>query len=237
MKERVFLTGAAMVFLAGIVVADIAMPREKWSPVRMASENVKIKLGAAKVTVEATFVLENTKDAATVVIGYPRGVLEKSLDDFAVTVDGEKPVVSSQKGGSERDRVMGAAASKPGAGDKYGYQFDGPYPEWKTFDVKFDAKQKRTVVVSYSVAPAEVETEKGKLLTYVYTLKTGATWAGNIGEALIEATFDGLTRADIVTVTPTPAPLAASSAIPRLVWVFKDFKPTQDIEITFKAPR
>jgi len=91
MKKQVLLIGVVFVFLASVVVADIAMPRDKWSPVRMASENVKIKVGAAKVTVEATFVLENTKDAATVVVGYPRGALEKSLDDFVVTSTAKRP--------------------------------------------------------------------------------------------------------------------------------------------------
>jgi hypothetical protein len=239
MRRSALVIGVVLMLAAGIVVADVAMPRDKWVPIRMASENVKIVLGPAKVTVEAAFVLENEKEAVTAVVGYPRGVLEKSLDDFAVTVDGEKAAVNSQKGASERDRMMGmgAAPAKPGEAQKHAYQFEGPYPEWKTFNVKFDAKQKRTVVIRYSVAPAEVETEKGKLLTYVYTMKTGATWSGNIGSAVIEATLDGVARGDIVTTTPTPAPLAASGATPRLVWQFKDFKPTQNIEITFKAPK
>jgi len=29
--------------------------------------------------------------------------------------------------------MMGDAAAKPGDAQKYGYQFDGAYPEWKTF--------------------------------------------------------------------------------------------------------
>ena len=234
MNARIFCMGAVLVLAAGIVVADVAMPRDKWVPIRMASENVKIVLGPAKVTVEATFVLENEKEAATVVVGYPRGVLEKSLDDFAVTVDGEKVAVGSQAGKKGDRPDFGEREPKKGEALKPAYQFDGPYPEWKTFNVKFDAKQKRTVVVRYSVAPAEVETEKGKLLTYVYTLKTGATWSGNIGSATIQATLDGLTMKDIVSVTPVP-PSETDAATAPLVWRFKDFKPTQNIEITFKA--
>jgi len=233
MNRRVICIGAAFALLAGLVVADVAMPRGKWTPIRMTSEHVTIALGRASVKVEATFVLENGKDPATVVVGYPRGVLEKSLDDFAVTVDGEKVAVSSQKGGSDRGRMRGdEGPSKPGVAQKYAYQFDGPYPEWKTFEVKFPEKGRRTVVVRYSVAPAEVETESGKLLTYVYTLKTGATWSGNIDKAVIEALIDGV---EVVSKTPANPTQKLEGMKPFLVWTFKDFKPTQDIEITFKA--
>jgi hypothetical protein len=233
MIKRVACVAALAALTAGLVVADIAMPRGKWAPIRMASENVKIVLGPAKVKVEATFILENEKDAATVVVGYPRGVLEKSLEDFAVTVDGEKAAVGSQISTTPHERREGAdVGGKPGEPQKYLYQFDGPYPEWKTFPVKFDAKQKRTVVVSYSVAPAEVETELGKRLTYVYTMKTGATWSGNIDKAVIATTLDGVAMKDLVSVTPK-----SEAAAGQLIWTFTDFKPTQDIEITFKAPK
>ncbi len=236
MRKLVFYVAFGVLQVGSAAFADVAMPRGQWTPIRMASEHVKIVIGATNVQVSATFVLENEKDAASVVVGYPRGVLEKSLENFAVTVDGQTAAVSSQKGATDRDRMMGVmdgAPAKGSAAKKYQYQFDGPYPEWKTFTVSFAAKQKRTVVVSYSVAPAAVETESGRLLTYVYTLKTGATWSGNIGSAVIEATLDGMTMKDLVSVTPKPAENIKAAG--PLVWQFKDFKPTQDIEVTFKA--
>ena len=97
----------ALTFVSAAAVADIAMPRDKWSPIRLVNEQVKLVLSPAKVTVEATFVLENQKDAVTAVVGYPRGQTEKSLDGFAVTVDGEKVAVGSQEGKGDAPQMRG----------------------------------------------------------------------------------------------------------------------------------
>ena len=235
----ILLVAVGLLFVAvSMVRADIAMPRDKWSDIRMVSEHVKIVLSPTDITVEGTYFLENQKEALTAVVGYPRGVMEKSLEDFTVTVDGEVVTVSSQAG-SKDERVprMGPAPSKTGEAVKSAYQFDGPYPECKTFSVKFDAKQQRKVVVKYHVAPAEVKSvDKGSLLAFIYTLKTGATWRGKIDSAVIEASLKGLSMQDIVTVTPKTVSKTDAATAP-LMWVFKDFKPTQDIEITFRAPK
>jgi hypothetical protein len=231
-----FIVGLAMLVTGLALRADIAMPRDKWSQVRMVSEHVKITLSPASVAVEATFDLKNEKEAATVVVGYPRGILEKSLDDFKVTVDGEAVAVASQPGeGDVRVPKAPGRGGEQGGAVKSGYQFAGPYPEWKTFSVKFDAAQTRKVVVSYRVAPAEVQgSDKGKLLAYIYTMKTGASWLGKIDKAVVECRLEGISMKDIVSVTPKPASKTDAAAAP-LVWVFENFKPTQDIEITFKA--
>jgi len=116
--RRIGMTGVvvvAMLFVAAAVWADVAMPRDRWSEIRMLGEHVKIDLSPSKVTVEATFQLKNEKDAVTAVVGYPRGVLEKSLDDFAVTVDGEKVPVASQEGGKPgRPRIAGGPRLRKG---------------------------------------------------------------------------------------------------------------------------
>ncbi|HUV39190.1 MAG TPA: hypothetical protein VMY39_06225 [Planctomycetota bacterium] len=224
---------AAMLLSVATVSADVAMPRDQWSEIRMVSEHVRIDLSPARVTVEATFELKNEQEAVTAVIGYPRGMLETSLDNFEVTVDGEKVAVSSQEGqkGDHPAMRMGPSREKDGS-VKSAYQFRAGYPEWKTFKVKFAAGQTRTVVVSYSVTPAELETtDNGKLLAYVYTLKTGADWKGKIDKGVIEMTLNGVSAKDIVTVTPSKHAVKGRM----LVWTFEDAKPTQDVEITFKA--
>jgi len=228
---------AVLLLTYGALQADVAMPRDKWTHIHMVSEHVRIVLSPTKVTVEGTYVLKNEREAVTAVVGYPRGMLEKSLDDFTVTVDGEPVTVSSQTGASgNKPRMMSPAKREPGKPVKAAYQFQGPYPEWKTFNVKFGAKEKRKLVVKYHVTPAELKTvDNGNLLAYVYTLKTGATWLGKIENAVIEVDLKGVSMADIVTVTPKQAAKADGSRTP-LLWVFKDFKPTQDIEITFRAP-
>ena len=122
---------------------------------------------------------------------------------------------------------------KPGGPVKRAYQFDGPYPEWKTFNVPFEKDQERKLVVSYSVKPAPLDTkDKGELLAYIYTMKTGATWKDNIEKAVIEVTLDDLSKADLVTTTP--AKYEDKDGV--LTWTFEDFKPTQDVELTFRGP-
>jgi len=230
------LLTVGVLFAAPLAVrADIAMPRDRWTDIRMVSEQVKIVLSPTKVTVEGTYYLKNERDTVTAVVGYPRGVLEKSLDDFTVTVDDKPVTVLSQPGRAEAGRMEEPARPQTGKPVKSSYQFEGPYPEWKTFNVDFAAGQQRKVVVSYHVTPAELKTvDKGKLLAYVYALTTGATWKGNIDEAQIEVTLDGLSMQDIVTVTPKAGKTTVNRA--PLLWVFKDFKPTQNIELTFRTP-
>ncbi|GAH40016.1 unnamed protein product [marine sediment metagenome] len=187
------------------------------------------------MSVEGTFRLQNRKDAVTAVVGYPRGMLEKSLDDFKVTVDGKPVEVNSQAGGRAKGpRMMRPAKREPGKPVKSAYQFDGPYPEWKTFNVKFAAKGQRELVVTYDVKPAELETvDNGKVLAYIYTMKTGATWKENIEKAVIEVRLNGISAADLLTVTPKKYTRKGDL----LTWAFKDFKPTQDIEITFRPSK
>jgi hypothetical protein len=232
MRRLIVSVASICMLVAGAssALANIAMPRETWTEISMVSEHVKIVLSPGKVTVEASFELKNAGDAVTAVVGYPRGMLEKSLDDFTVTIDGEAAELTSQSAGE------GAALAAPADADKpvrKRYQFEGDYPEWKVFNVRFDAGETRKVVVRYHVAPAEVKAaEGGTLLAYIYTLRTGATWKGNIEKALVEMTLDGLSPADLVTVTPKKREQDGT----RLTWTFEDFKPTQDIEVTFRAP-
>ena len=203
------LIAAISLMLCGLLLmhsaalANIAMPRETWTEISMVSEHVTIELSPRKVTVEASFVLKNAGKAVTAVVGYPRGILEKSLDDFSVTVDGEAAKVASQASDAGSS---GLVVPLKGDGDKpvrKRYQFEGDYPEWKTFNVKFDTEQTRKVVVRYHVAPAEVKTaDRGPLLAYIYTLRTGATWKGSIEKAVIEMTLNDLSPADLVGVTP-----------------------------------
>lgn len=216
--------------------ADVATPRPKWTTVRMAAEQVNITLGDAKVQVDATFEMQNLGPAATVQMGYPVGQFETALNDFAVAADKE-PVggVRSQTGGSEpamrRGGFGGGRPGGPAGPAAESYRFEGPYKEWKVFNVPFAADQKRTIRVSYWVAPAKVvDAEKGALLHYAYTLKTGATWKGKIDEAKISVKLGGVSADRLVRVAPSGCQKDATG----LSWTLKDFKPTDDIEITFR---
>lgn len=236
----------ALVGLLGAVAwADVATPRPKWTTLRMASEEVTIALGEQKVQVDAVFQMENTGPATTAVLGYPLGVLETALNDFAVTVDGQpvKSVRSQQAGAAAGPghpglvRGGGGGGIRPGGGPggvaNESYRFDGPYKEWKVFDVPFGANEKKTVRVTYWVAPAKVQdAAQGALLHYTYTMKTGATWKGKIDEAKIRVKLDGVAPDRLVRVGP--AGCQRTDGGKALSWTMKDFKPTDNIEITFR---
>ena len=233
MRRAWWLACAAAVVVAWgpSASANIAVPRQTWTPVRMVSEDVRIVLSPTRVEVVASFVLENEGEAITQVVGYPRGMLEKSLEDLTVSVDGEEVAVSSQPGWrGDRSHVSG----RRGKVKTFPYQFEGPYPEWKVFTVAFAKSQRRTVVIRYHVSPGELKTpDEDELRGYIYVLRTAATWKGNVEKAVVEIELARLSTADLVSVTPE-ADIRRSE---RLAWVFKDFKPNEDVAVTFRPGR
>jgi len=234
-RKNVLVVVAVIAYLAAVVsvvVGDVATPRPKWTQVQMKSEAVVITLGESRVQVVATFNMYNHGDAATVKMGYPLGVFEEKLNDFEVTVD-ERPVkeVKTQAGSSKPSGPM-----RYGRGGKSGteaYRFQGPYKQWKTFDVPMGAKAAKTVKVSYWVKPAEVflKPNAPPALFYSYTLKTGATWKGAIEKAVITLKLDGVTADRIVRCAPNGYQKSADGRT--LTWTMKDFKPTADIEVVY----
>lgn len=219
--------------LASTARADISSPRAQWTTVRMESETVDIVLGGSRVAVTAVFHMQNLGKAASIPIGYPLGLMEKSLNDFMVFVDDQevKNVRVEREGGGKAPAPKGNFGGK----GNDSYRFEGPYKEWKVFDVPMAENEKKTIKVTYWVEPAQVKTaEKAGLLHYVYTLKTGATWKGRIAEAVIRVKLNEVKSDSIVQAIPTGCQKTDSGAT--MVWTFKDFKPAEDVEITFKAP-
>ncbi|MFB3892290.1 MAG: DUF4424 family protein [Phycisphaerae bacterium] len=226
------------------VLADVAMPRSRWTPVRMESEQVNITLGEKKVAVEAVFHLYNEGKAGKVAMGYPLGEFEDTLNDFTASVDGEAiKDVWTQSGaemGAGRDEFMGGPPAGPGGKGpaKDGpaaepYRFDGPYRQWKVFDVPMEANAARVVKVTYWVEPAKLADEKqGDLLHYCYTLRTGATWKGKINEAVVTVTLDGVAPDRIVRLAPAGAAKTQEGKV--MTWTMRDFKPSDNIEVTFR---
>jgi len=228
---------AALALACAAAWADVATPRPQWTTVRMASEEVVITLGEQKVQVSATFQMHNLGEASVVAMGYPLGEFESALNDFAVKVNGEPlGAVRSQAGGAQAGGPMlrgGGGGGKPGGAANEPYRFEGPYKEWKVFDVPFAANERKAVSVSYWVEPAKVkDAEAGALLAYCYTMKTGATWKGKIDEAKISVKLNGIPASRLVRVLPAGYTKSNSGAA--LSWTLKDFKPTENIEITFR---
>jgi len=223
--------------------ADIATPRPQWTTVRMAAEEVNITVGEQRIQVDATFQMQNAGAASTVRMGYPLGLFETELRDFAVFVDGQAlsgVQTEENAGGAAGDRMRpgmgpgrgggGGAAAGPAAEP---YRFSGPYRQWKVFDVPFAADGRKTIRVTYWVEPARLtDAERGSLLFYSYTLRTGATWKGKIGQATIRVRLDGVAPDRLVRVSPVGSERAENGRV--LTWTLRDFKPTDDIEIAFR---
>lgn len=229
-KFGIALAAVALVTIGlSAVWADIATPRSQWTMVRMESETVGITLGEKKVAVEATFNMYNEGKAGPVKMGYPVGLFETDLKDFVVTID-EKAVenVKTEPGVPQAENSMMRGGGQPDA-----YRFEGPYKQWKVWDVAMEERAPKVIKLKYWVEPAKIkDAEKGDLLFYSYTLKTGATWKGKINKAVITVTLDGVTPDRIVRSLPVGA--VASNSGKTLTWTMTAFKPTDNIDLTFR---
>jgi hypothetical protein len=209
--------------------ADIATPRPHWTTIRMESEAVNIKLGEKKVQVEAIFHLYNDGKDCTERAGYPLGQFEEALNDFAVLVDDE--AVKDIK--TVPGEVQSNGPMAPRGRDDGSYRFTGPYKQWKVWDLTMKANQQRTVKITYWVAPAQLkDAASGAVLFYSYTLRTGATWKGKIDQAVIRVALDGVKAGQIIRQAPAGFELAKDGK--GTTWTMKDFKPTDNIEITYR---
>jgi hypothetical protein len=186
--------------------------RQKWTTVSLTSQVVEITLAPDKVTVEGTYQFHNTGDALTMTVGYPRGVLEGELRDFQAAIDDKPLEVKQEKRGQS-------------------YLFAGPYPEWKLFEVRFGADERKTLKLKYGVEPTRIQTTpSGEVRYYSYILRTGATWKGPIERATVRVKLEGLSPDDLVLTAPGGFKQEGHT----LTWVFENFKPSRDIEIAFK---
>ena len=199
---------------------------------------MRIKLGVKRVHVEATFHMysEGNKDEQ-IVMGYPLGTFEKKLHDFTVSVDGvaikNVRTQTNPAGSSSRKYGKpGRRGPRGGAAGAEAYRFSGPYKQWKVFNVSMAGDGPKIVKVSYWVEPAKIVDAKGRsLLHYTYTLRTGATWKGTIGEAAITVALDGVKSTDIVRRTPVGCKVSKDGKT--LSWTMRNFKPTDNIDITY----
>lgn len=223
---------AAMALLlssVAIVNADLASPRAQWTTVRMESETVDVVLGEKRVEVTAVFHFSNNGKADAIPMGYPLGVVETALNDFKVFVD-DKEITNVRTMDKQPD--TGARMLKEG--DSNSYRFEGPYKQWKVVDVQMAENEKKTVKVSYWVEPAQVKTaEVSNVSHYVYTLLTGATWKGKIDEAIVRVKLKDIKPANVVQATP--GKFEKSDNDSTYTWTFKDFKPSENVEVTFKS--
>ena len=212
MKQTMILA-MCVVLCGGLAWADIAPEplitggatltikeaKDKDFAVTMADEVVDLTPTADRNAVTAVFTLKNTADKpATLEVGFPSW-FGQPLQDFAVTIDGNKQLADLKK--EELSRGPRKTAFK----------------FWMCWPMTFDKGQERKVTVTYWVAvdkqppgplgrlmklPQDVS-DKIALCTSGYVLRTGAAWQGNIGKATIRLHYgQQVKKSMMVSMTP-----------------------------------
>lgn len=181
--------------------------------VRMVREKVDAKISWETATVRCEFVFKNEGKATTVKMGFPEDAGGDAL-----------PLAKSHFG-SFRSWVDGKPAKTTFVLTNKGYAPEGPgYVGWHVKEVHFAAGQTRKVVEEYT---SGLGGDISGSASFAYILKTGSSWKGKIGEAVI--TIDASEVSPYYKVKPEPSGFGGGGG--RLVWKFSNFEPTKDIGV------
>lgn len=195
--------------------------------IRMVQEHVWIAISNKRVRVHALFQFKNEGPAHTVKMAFPDGI-----EDFKPRKPSAPQAILWMK-----SKVDGKPAKMTRQRYKPEKQTDYPnYTHVWLKDVSFRKGQTRMVSVDYET----LHGDRGDYIQDIYTLKTGATWKGSIGKAVIYIDWSALrghTNPEIDTIR---APLYESveprmkkkEIGPRAVRLeFNHFEPDFDIEM------
>lgn len=187
------------------------------SSVRMVRETVGVKLSGQDPRVRCVFVFKNEGKAATVKMGFPEvsygepanpASKHSDLRGFKSWVDGKqvKTRLVLSKKNRERDQNFRA---------------------WHVKDVPFAAGQTRTVVDEYT---GGMGNEVGGYTWFWYTLISGASWKGKIGEAKITVDTSSMLEQYAVG-SISPKGYTRRGGI--IKWTLRNLEPKENVEITF----
>ena len=202
----------------------------KTTAVEMSAETVRIALQEDTARIEASFTLLNTSaDKEELEVGFPTAAQPKnytwnSKEGMNVTEWGPMSIKDFT---AKVDGVEVKAVPKQATGKS-------AYNGWICWPIAFDGSQKRTVEVRYTVNTRDDNySEPSALLNrqVTYILKTGAGWKGNIGEAVVILSLEGMTGENIVRAAPDATEKGKSS----WTWTMKDFEPNADILIQYRV--
>jgi hypothetical protein len=180
-------------------------------PVRLESEQITIWLRSYEAEVACNFNLVNEGPSATYTVrtGFPAGDNE-NLENFR----------ASNRKGKKYDVTTRTLDPR--------ISYDGGMHSWKVFDVPFESTGKPEVLQNeYKV---KVNSYGLNVLTdryFRYILKTGAHWKGKIKKANVTVYLKGIPFDQITSISP--AGYKVNETV--ITWEFKNFEPTQDIEI------
>ncbi|HEX5324927.1 MAG TPA: hypothetical protein VFW40_14160, partial [Capsulimonadaceae bacterium] len=181
--------------------------------IRMVEERVSIT-NPKFPHVTASFVFHNDGRATTVLIGFPERAYGAGADkqgaglaNFQSLVDG-KPI-----------RVT----ERPDSGN---VADSGDYEGWLVKKVHFGAHQTHVITDTYDGGGGE---EAMGSQFFVYVLKSGASWKGPIGRAVISADLSSLAGYSPLLIEPAGYKIVGH----KVIWDLRNFKPKDDIEVTW----
>lgn len=216
-----------------IVNGGAVEPMREHPSIRMIKETVDMKLGAKvgwqwPVFVRCQFFLKNNGPAVDVYIGFPEiaaaGGDTAAVDrliGFKSWVDG-KPI-----------EVKYMPSSKNKKESNSDYYMD--YKAWYVKKVHFNTGQTHRIVDVYSARLGyenQAASIEGTVSNFVYILKSGASWQGTIGNAVIRA--DLADANDFYDISAQPKSFSKQGSI--ITWILKDFDPKDNIAINL-TPR
>jgi hypothetical protein len=205
-------------------------PRKDTPDVAMTAEDVELVLSKQGLKVKVTFYLENLGPETTFEVGFPLNYKDE-LKDFTAEIDGKRT----------------APALKEQAHKANGKTY---FKYWLVWEMSFAEKARKTVVVTYHVAPNKKPLEirgswssewedrfggeesftKLNRLQTGYILETGAAWKGKIGRASVRLSLaDGVTRDHIRALSPKPTRIEERT----VTWEFTDLEPTENIRVEY----
>jgi hypothetical protein len=237
LMKRYLLAAYAVALLSivcGLVYADdgaiseiasgTITPLDQHGSVRMVREKVDVRLTRKRALVRCEFVFKNDGKPITVRMGFPEqarsgGDAQASgrLHNFKSTVDGI----------AVKTRHIGSY-NKPH--DKYDQREF--YNGWFIKDVHFDAGQSRTIIDEYVSdlgVSNSVDSPYDAVYLFKYILKTGRSWKGSIGEAVISVN----TSAFSAYCDVSPSLKGYTQRGNTITWTLKDIEPEEDIELIF----
>lgn len=208
-----------------IVEGGAVQPMHEHSSIHMVRETVDVKLGSRvgnqwPVFVHCLFEFQNNGLATDANMGFPELAQASGDAEARGRLKGFKSWVDGQPVGIKYLPSSLNPKDEPQI-----------YKAWFVKKVHFDAGQTHKVVVVYSSRLGYANTAgtpEGIVFLFSYIMRSGANWAGPIGEALINVDVSATNGRYGITGSPS----GYKSSNNKLVWKFSDFEPTEDIGIT-----
>jgi len=196
--------------------------------VQMVEEEVWMEVAPHRIDVRAEFTYFNPAATETIQVGFPDVVMAYNDEDLR-RISSEpgnffgEPTLKDVRIRFDKEPITYSFASTP----------RGYYRGWLLFDAVFPEGEYTTSTVEYWVEPT-LAYRRGVLgdQHFTYVLKTGADWAGPIGEATLHMKLDpAIESSQVLSINPEGDVVDADG----YHWVLTNFEPDRNIRISYLA--